>query len=92
MRDSTTEYRVYSIVPREEAEPFWMWIGRAWPHKDQDGAFTIRLNALPITPKLVVRAYDPQEDQQGLPGMEAKAAAGKASAPAAKPEKSTAKA
>ena len=52
------EHRVYTLVQREDDNPYWFQIGRAFPHRDGMGA-TLRLNALPVSPKLVVRMIDP---------------------------------
>lgn len=82
MAETELEYRVYSILHREEADPFWFQIGKAFPHKEQEGGFTIRLNALPVSPKLVIRVFDPEEQNEEMSG----------SAPAAtKPPATTAK-
>jgi len=74
MSESNLEYRVYTLVPRAEDEPFWFWIGRAFPHKDQKGAFTLRLNALPTTPKLVIRMFDPDAVDEGAASASPQAA------------------
>jgi DNA-binding NtrC family response regulator len=47
--------RVYSVVASEKENGRWLEIGQALPHRDGKG-FDVVLGALPISPKLVVRA------------------------------------
>src|ERR1700687_853419 len=46
---------VYSVVASEEDNDRWLEIGKASPHQDGRGLDVV-LEALPISPKLVVRA------------------------------------
>jgi hypothetical protein len=43
-----------------EEKSTWTRIGTAWPHKDGKG-FNAELRALPVSGKLVLRRYEPQE-------------------------------
>ena len=43
-----------------EEKSHWTRIGTAWPHKDGKG-FNAELRALPVSGKLVLRRYEPQE-------------------------------
>ena len=43
-----------------EEKANWTRIGSAWPHKDGKG-FNAELRALPVSGKLVLRRYEPQE-------------------------------
>jgi hypothetical protein len=43
-----------------EEKSAWTRIGSAWPHKDGKG-FNAELRALPVSGKLVLRRYEPQE-------------------------------
>jgi hypothetical protein len=50
-------------VPEREKAP-WTRIGAAWNHKDGEG-FTLQLDLIPVTTgRIVLRAYDPQEQEQ----------------------------
>jgi DNA-binding NtrC family response regulator len=53
---------VYSVVASEEENDRWLEIGRASPHQDGRG-FDVVLEALPISPKLVVRAQTETESK-----------------------------
>ena len=68
MTETRLEHRVYTLIQREDDSPYWFQIGRAFPHKDGSGS-TIRLNAMPVSPKLVIRHIDPDagEQQASLP-------------------------
>jgi hypothetical protein len=44
-----------------EEKSAWTRIGSAWPHKDGKG-FNADLRALPVSGKLVLRRYEPQEN------------------------------
>ena len=50
-------HRIYSVSKRDnDAKPFWLEIGAAWPHKDGKG-FNLKFNACPIgESEVVVRA------------------------------------
>jgi len=45
-----------------DAKAFWTRIGRAF--KNRDGSLTLRLNALPVDAKIIVRAEDPRPRQE----------------------------
>jgi hypothetical protein len=47
-------FRVYSVIPREGKDDFWLNIGLAFPHQDGKG-FNVMLQALPLNAKLVLR-------------------------------------
>jgi hypothetical protein len=49
----------------EDRKPFWAIIGSAWTNKD--GSFNLRLDALPVDGKIVVRPIKKDEDQAELP-------------------------
>jgi hypothetical protein len=58
--DSNTKtrptHRVFSVTKKDEAKPFWLEIGAAWPHKDGKG-FNIKFNACPFgDAEIVLRA------------------------------------
>jgi hypothetical protein len=55
-------YRVYAIVPRPKQDDYWLNIGAAFPHDDGKG-FNIILQAHPIGEKIVLRKYEPKEDE-----------------------------
>jgi hypothetical protein len=62
--------RVYTVREFQrtgsgEKEQFWSLIGSAFPNQKDEG-FTIRLDALPLDGKLVVRP--PKEDEGREPG------------------------
>ena len=63
MTETSLEHRVYTLIQREDDSPYWFQIGRAFPHKDGSGS-TIRLNAMPVSTKLVIRHIDPDADEQ----------------------------
>ena len=54
MRNGGAALQVYSAIARRESGEDWLNIGLAIPHHDGDG-FDIVLQALPLSPKLVVR-------------------------------------
>jgi DNA-binding NtrC family response regulator len=55
MRDSSSPaFRVYSAIPRQANSADWLSIGLAVPHQDGKG-FDVILQALPLSPKLVLR-------------------------------------
>lgn len=53
--------RVYTIVERTGASPFWLRLGNAVQHKDGKG-FTMNLQAVPVSGLVVVRQYDDEND------------------------------
>ena len=60
--DNQPAFRVYSVIPREGKDDYWLNIGLAFPHQDGKG-FNIMLQALPLNAKLVLR--EPSADEQG---------------------------
>lgn len=57
--DNQPAFRVYSVIPREGKDDYWLNIGLAFPHQDGKG-FNIMLQALPLNAKLVLR--EPAEE------------------------------
>ena len=51
---SSTAFRVYSAIPHQANGEDWLSIGLAVPHQDGKG-FDVILQALPLSPKLVLR-------------------------------------
>lgn len=61
---STERRAVYTICPRGEGKKdFWLRIGTMWTNRD--GSFTITLDALPLTDRLVIREEQPRDEQPG---------------------------
>jgi hypothetical protein len=54
MANQQPSYQAYTVIKRENADPFWLNIGAAFMHQDGDG-FNIVLQALPIDGKIVLR-------------------------------------
>lgn len=52
-------FRAYTVIKREGQDDFWLPIGAAFVHQDNDG-YNIVLQALPIDGRVVLRA--PKED------------------------------
>ncbi len=53
-------FRAFSIIKRENSEtPFWLNIGVAFMHKDDQG-LNIILQALPLDGKVVLRPFEMQ--------------------------------
>ena len=68
MAEKSKLFRVYSIVPRPKQDDYWLNIGVAFPHDDQQG-FNVMLQSLPLPTgagecKIVLRAYDPQAHKE----------------------------
>ncbi len=61
-KDTQPAFRVYSVIPREGKDDYWLNIGLAFPHQDGKG-FNVMLQALPINPKLVLREATADEAQ-----------------------------
>lgn len=60
MSNDTTKtrptHRIFSVSKKDDAKPFWLEIGAAWPHKDGKG-FNLKFNACPYgDAEIVVRA------------------------------------
>ena len=55
-------FRVYSVIPREGKDDYWLNIGLAFPHSDGKG-FNVMLQALPLNAKLVLREAAEEERQ-----------------------------
>jgi len=61
MAKKTPNYTVYSVIG-DGQNANWHSLGAAW--LNQDESISIRLNALPLGDKLVLRAYVPKEDRE----------------------------
>ena len=61
--DNQPAFRVYSVIPREGKDDYWLNIGLAFPHQDGKG-FNVMLQAFPINPKLVLRRVEEDEAQE----------------------------
>ena len=48
-------HRAYAVETFGEGKSHWTDIGAAWPHKDGKG-FNVKLNLLPLTGEIVIRA------------------------------------
>ncbi len=59
-------FRVYSVIPREGKDDFWLNIGLAFPHQDGKG-FNVMLQALPLNAKLVLREAAEEAKQPTTP-------------------------
>jgi len=53
---SAPAYRAYTITKRQGKDGYWLKIGMAFPHEDQEG-FNILLQAKPTDGKIVLRTY-----------------------------------
>ena len=53
-------HRVYTVIKREGKDDFWLNLGVAFAHDDDEG-FNLLLQALPIDGKLVLRTYREEE-------------------------------
>jgi len=58
--DNQPAFRVYSVIPREGKDDYWLNIGLAFPHGDGKG-FNVMLQALPLNAKLVLREAAEEE-------------------------------
>ena len=56
-------FRVYSVIPREGKDDYWLNIGLAFPHNDGKG-FNVMLQALPVNAKLVLREASDDDREQ----------------------------
>ncbi len=65
MSDNQPAFRVYSVIPREGKDDYWLNIGLAFPHQDGKG-FNVMLQALPLNAKLVLR--EAAEEEEPRPG------------------------
>jgi hypothetical protein len=54
-------HTVFSVVPREGKDDYWLNLGVVFPHKDGKG-FTIFTNAWPHDGKLVCRVKTDKDD------------------------------
>ena len=70
MSNSQVAYRAYTVIKRDGQDDYWLPIGAAFAHADQEG-YNIVLQALPIDGKVVLRV--PKDDQTD--GAEAQQAA-----------------
>lgn len=73
MAEQQLMYRVYTVVDRQNAVPFWLNIGVAFVHRDTKG-INILLQALPLDGKLVLRNSEepPPEGTRAVPSPKAK--------------------
>ena len=55
-------FRVYSVIPRDGKDDYWLNIGLAFPHQDGKG-FNVMLQALPLNAKLVLREAAEEESE-----------------------------
>ncbi|MCA3301217.1 MAG: hypothetical protein ACK5TM_00355 [Methylobacterium sp.] len=55
------------VVEGEGKATTWTKIGAAWPHEDGTG-LTVKLSALPLTGRLVLRAPKPKAEGEGETG------------------------
>jgi len=55
-------FRVYSVIPRDGKDDYWLNIGLAFPHQDGKG-FNVMLQALPLNAKLVLREAAGEETE-----------------------------
>lgn len=62
-KDTQPTFRVYSVIPREGKDDYWLNLGLAFPHQDGKG-FNVMLQAFPINPKLVLREVTADEEQE----------------------------
>lgn len=53
---------IVNTVKGEGRNAFWLRIGAAWMHEDGEG-MNIRLDALPLNDRLVLRVPKAEEDQ-----------------------------
>jgi hypothetical protein len=60
-------FRVYSVIPREGKDDYWLNIGLAFPHNDGKG-FNVMLQALPLNAKLVLREAAEEEKEPAPQG------------------------
>lgn len=69
-------YRVYSIIPRERQDDYWLNIGVAFPHEDGKG-FNVMLQALPMhgNGKIVLREHEAKEGDAETPPAEERSSA-----------------
>jgi hypothetical protein len=65
--DNQPAFRVYSVIPREGKDDYWLNIGLAFPHQDGKG-FNVMLQALPLNAKLVLR--EPTEEANEHPARQ----------------------
>ena len=54
-------HTAFSVIKREGKQDYWLNIGLVFPHKDGTG-FTIRLQALPLDGKIVIREITEGEE------------------------------
>jgi hypothetical protein len=50
---SKPTHTCYSVITREDRDPFWHIIGSAWTNKD--GSLNLTLESLPLDGKITVR-------------------------------------
>lgn len=59
----TRPLAVYVVEGQGGDKAYWTKVGSAWPHEDGDG-FNVKLLALPLDGRLVIRKPKPKEAGQ----------------------------
>ena len=62
-KDSQPTFRVFSVIPREGKDDYWLNIGLVFPHKD-GGGFNLILQAFPLDGKIVVREINEERAEE----------------------------
>lgn len=60
-------FRAYSVIKREGREDYWLNLGIAYPHDDNQG-YNLLLQALPLDGKIVLRVYKDEEEDKPAAG------------------------
>jgi hypothetical protein len=55
--------RVYSVIPRDGKDDYWLNLGLAFPHSDGKG-FNVVLQAYPLDGKLVLREITEEDNER----------------------------
>lgn len=65
---SKPDFRVYTVIKREGKDDYWLNLGVAFRHDDNEG-FNLLLQALPLDGKLVLRTYrdEPEVEEKAKP-------------------------
>lgn len=65
---SKPDFRVYTVIKREGKDDYWLNLGVAFRHDDNEG-FNILLQAQPLDGKLVLRTYrdEPEVEEKPKP-------------------------
>ena len=62
--DNQPAFRVYSVIPREGKDDYWLNIGLAFPHQDGKG-FNVVLDVIPLDERLRLREPMERDDAGG---------------------------